>query len=71
MEKATDFRARAQQCRRLAACILTRDDVTSASLTALAAEFDAAAAVVDERAAAATIDDYDDIVPGAAPPLTN
>ena len=41
------------QCRRLAACILTRNDPMAAWLAALAVEFEAAAAVIVARSAAA------------------
>jgi hypothetical protein len=52
----------------LAACILSRNDVTAASLTALAIEFDAAAAVIDARTAAAQVIGYgDDIPPDTTP----
>ncbi len=53
METASDLRAKAEQCRRMAAHILTRNDATAASLQALAIEFDAEAAVIDARTAAA------------------
>jgi len=54
MESASYFREKARQCRRLAACILTRGDPTAASLNALALEFDEAAAVIDAGPAHAT-----------------
>jgi hypothetical protein len=51
MESASYFREKAEQCRRMAGCILTRNDPTAASLRALAVEFDAAASVIDARTA--------------------
>jgi hypothetical protein len=71
MEAASYFREKAEQCRRMVVAILTRNDPTAASLNALAVEFDAAAAVIDARTAAAQVIGYgDDVPPEAAPPLT-
>jgi hypothetical protein len=68
METASYFREKAEQCRRMAASILTRNDVTATSLAALALEFDAAAAVIDARTAAAQVIGYgDDVPPDTAP----
>ncbi len=65
MESASYFREKATQCRRLAACIPTRNDPTASSLSALAIEFDAAAAVIDARTAAAlVIGCGTDVLPG-------
>ena len=56
--------------RRLATGILARNDPTRTSLEALAVEFDAAAAVLDARTAAALAIGYgDDIPPQSQPPL--
>jgi hypothetical protein len=68
MESASSFREKAEQCRRLAVCILTRNDPTATSLRALAIEFDAAASVIDARTAAALAIGYgDDIPPDSEP----
>ncbi len=72
METASYFREKAEQCRRLAGCILTRNDPTAASLGALAVEFDAAAAVIDARTAAARAIGYgDDVPPDETPRVAN
>jgi hypothetical protein len=63
MESASYFREKAEQCRRLADCILTRNDPTAVSLAALAVEFDAAATVIEARTAAAQLIGYGDDVP--------
>ena len=63
MESASYFRENAEQCRRLAAAILTRNDPTAVSLAALSVEFDAAAAVIEARTAAAQAVGYGDDVP--------
>ena len=63
MQSASYFRQKAEQCRRVAASVLTHNDVTAASLTALAAEFDAAAAVIDGRSASAELIGYGDDLP--------
>ena len=71
METASYFREKAEQCRRLATSILTRNDPTKTSLDALAIEFEAAAAVIDARTAAALAIGYgDDIPPDSAPAIT-
>ena len=62
MEGASYFREKAEQCRRLAACILARNDPTVVSLNALAVEFDAAAAVIEARTVAAHAIGYGDDV---------
>jgi hypothetical protein len=63
MESASYFREKAEQCRRLAAG-LTRNDPTALSLNALAVEFNAAAAVIEARTAAAHAIGYgDDVAP--------
>ena len=63
MQSASYFREKANQCRRLAACILVRDDPTAVSLKALGIEFDAAAAAIDAREAAAQAIGYGESVP--------
>ena len=52
MQTASYFREKAEQCRRLAACIHANDPAAT-SLRALAIEFDAAAGVIDARMTAA------------------
>jgi hypothetical protein len=47
----------------LAACILTRDDPTALSLEALGVEFDATAATIEARTAAARAIGYGESVP--------
>ena len=73
MESASYFREKAEQCRRLAACIFTRNDPTATSLGALAVEFDAAAVAIDARTAAAQAIGYgDDVPPDSEPkPIAN
>ena len=68
VESASYFREKAEQCRRLAGWILTPHDPTAASLRALSVEFDAAAAVLDARTAAAQSIGYGDDVPLNAQP---
>ena len=63
MQSASYFREKANQCRRLAACLLVRDDPTAVALKALGIEFDAAAAAVDAREAAAQAIGYGESVP--------
>jgi hypothetical protein len=67
MESASYFREKAEQCRRLAAAILTRNDPTAVSLAALSVEFDPAAAVIEARTAAAQTIGYGDDVPPVGP----
>jgi hypothetical protein len=67
MESASYFREKAEQCRRLAVGILTRNDPTAVSLAALAVEFDAAAMVIEARTAAAQSIGYGDDVPPDGP----
>jgi hypothetical protein len=71
MESAGYFREKAEQCRRLAGCILTRNDPTAVSLAALAREFDAAAAVIEARTAAAHAIGYGDDFPPGGPAVSN
>jgi hypothetical protein len=63
MESANYFREKAEQCRRLARSIPTRNDPTGVSLHALAVEFDATASAIDARSAAAQFIGYGDDVP--------
>jgi hypothetical protein len=68
LESASYFREKAEQCRRLSRCIGRLDDPTADSLKALAIEFDAAAAVVDARIAAAQAIGYGDgVLPDEIP----
>jgi hypothetical protein len=60
MPNAVYFRQKAEQCRRLAASILTRNDVTAAALQALAVEFDSRASALEAETAAALIIGYGD-----------
>lgn len=53
IESVTYFREKAEQCRRLARSILTRDDPAVAALEAMAAEFDLSAALSEARKATA------------------
>ena len=71
MESAGYFREKAEQCRRLASCILTRNDPTAVSLAALAREFDAAAAVIEARTAAAHAISYGDDFPAGGPVVSS
>jgi hypothetical protein len=73
MESASYFREKAEQCRRLSGCILGGNDPTSAALNALAIEFDAAAATIEARTAAAELIGYGDDVPrdNPPPPISN
>jgi hypothetical protein len=68
LETASYFHEKAEQCRRLATCILTRNDLTAASLNALAVEFDAAAAAIEARTAAAQVIGYGGEIPPDEPP---
>ena len=61
-QNASYFREKAEQCRRLARSILTRDDPTQASLLAMAAEFDAQAAAIEASVATAHVIGYGDDV---------
>jgi hypothetical protein len=63
VQSASYFREKAEQCRRLAACIPTRDDPTAVSLKALGIEFEATAAAIDAREAAAQAIGYGESVP--------
>jgi hypothetical protein len=63
VQSASYFREKAEQCRRLAACIHTRDDPTAVSLKALGIEFEATAAAIDAREAAAQAIGYGETVP--------
>jgi hypothetical protein len=63
LESAGYFREKAEQCRRLSLCIGRRDDPTANSLKALALEFDAAAAAIDARTAAALVIGFGDALP--------
>jgi hypothetical protein len=63
LESASYFREKAEQCRRLSRCIGRLNDPTANSLKALAIEFDAAAAVVDARIAAALVIGHGDALP--------
>jgi hypothetical protein len=68
MESASYFREKAEQCRRLASCILARNDPTLVALNALAVEFDATAVAIEARTAAAYSIGYgDDVPPDSAP----
>src|ERR671916_260179 len=66
VQSASYFREKAEQCRRLAACIPRRDDPTAASLNALGIEFDATATAIDARTAAAQAIGYGGSVPPEA-----
>jgi hypothetical protein len=55
VQSASYFREKAEQCRRLAQAILSRNDPTQASLLVLAAEFDAQAAAIEASVATAHI----------------
>jgi len=66
VQSASYFREKAEQCRRLAACILTRDDPTAVSLKALGIEFDATAEAIDARTATAEVIGYGESVPPEA-----
>jgi hypothetical protein len=57
MTAAAYFRQKAEQCRRLAAGILTRNDPTGLALQALAVEFDGKATALEADAASAGQDD--------------
>ncbi|MHB2205086.1 hypothetical protein [Methylobacterium sp. CM6257] len=59
---AAYFREKAEQCRRLARSILSRNDPTQASLNAMAAEFDAQAAAIEASVATAHVIGYGDDV---------
>jgi hypothetical protein len=59
----TPARSKAEQCRRLAACIPTRDDPTAVSLDALSLEFDAAATAIDAQTETAQAIGYGESVP--------
>jgi hypothetical protein len=61
-QNAAYFREKAEQCRRLARSILTRNDPTAASLSAMAAEFDAQATAAEASVAAAYFIGYGDDV---------
>jgi hypothetical protein len=67
VQSASYFREKAEQCRRLAACILRRDDPMAVSLKALGIEFDATAAAIDARTAAAQAIGFGE----SAPPETS
>ena len=53
MENADYCRGKATRCRRLASSFTAERDPTAARLRAMAAEFDAAAAAIEARTAAA------------------
>jgi hypothetical protein len=57
MTTAVYFRQKAEQCRRLAAGILTQNDPTGLALQALAVEFDSKATALEAGAAAGGPDD--------------
>ncbi len=59
---ASYFREKAEQCRRLANAILSRNDPTQVSLQAMAAEFDAQAAAIEASVATAHVIGYGDDV---------
>lgn len=59
---ASYFREKAEQCRRLARAILSRNDPTQASLAAMAVEFDAQAAAIEASVATAHVIGYGDDV---------
>jgi hypothetical protein len=63
MESASYFREKAEQCRRLAGCILGGNDPTARAMNALAIEFDAAASAIEARTEAAELIGYGDGVP--------
>jgi hypothetical protein len=67
MESASYLREKAEQCRRLAGCILGGNDPTGRAMNALAVEFDAAASAIEARTDAAESDGYGDDVPPDAP----
>jgi hypothetical protein len=71
MESAGYFRERAEQCRRLARGIVTRNDPIAVSLAALAREFDAAAAAIEAKVAAAHAIGYGDDFPPGGPVVSN
>jgi hypothetical protein len=58
MESPSYFRNKAEQCRRLAACITTRNDMTAGSLKAMAIEFDAMAAAADADSGGRRVRDH-------------
>lgn len=59
---ASHFREKAEQCRRLARSILSRNDPTQASLLAMAAEFDAQATAIEGSVATVHVIGYGDNV---------
>jgi len=63
MESADYCRGKATRCRRLASSLTAERDPTAARLRAMAVEFDAAAAAIDARTAAALSIDEDGCVP--------
>ncbi|ACA15308.1 hypothetical protein M446_0750 [Methylobacterium sp. 4-46] len=63
MQDAAYFREKAEQCRRLAKHLYNQNDPAVAALTAMAAEFDADAAAIEARAAAAHVIGFGDDVP--------
>jgi hypothetical protein len=60
MATAVYFRQKAEQCRRLATSIMSRNDPTAKSLNALATEFDSKAASLEAETAAAMMIGYED-----------
>jgi hypothetical protein len=70
VESASYFREKAEQCRRLAACIHRRDDPMAVSLKALGIEFDATAGAIDARTATALAIGYgESVAPDTLPGL--
>jgi hypothetical protein len=68
MPSAVYFRQKAEQCRRLAASVLTRNDPITSALQALAVEFDSRASALEAETIAAVIIGYgDDIGERQAP----
>jgi hypothetical protein len=61
-QNAAYFREKAEQCRRLARSILSRNDPTQASLIAMAAEFDAQATAIEATVATAHVIGFGDDV---------
>jgi hypothetical protein len=71
MATALYFRQKAEQCRRLASAILTRNDPTAMALQALAVEFDQRAKALESETAAALLIGYGDDIGDHSAPATN
>jgi hypothetical protein len=71
MATAVYFRQKAEQCRRLADGMLTRNDPAVMALRALAVEFDNRAAALESETAAALLIGYGDDIGDRSVPSTD